>query len=62
MALYRIEWQCAFCGQRQSFHRTLEADDTWPSKFEAVCENKECGREQDVPLRSCVATPVSGTG
>jgi|GEM_PF-1767360 len=59
MAVYRIEWLCAYCGQRQSFRQNIDPDDTWPHKFEVTCENKECGRKQQVSLRNCVATPVA---
>ncbi|MBZ5671091.1 MAG: hypothetical protein LAO04_15355 [Acidobacteriia bacterium] len=41
-----------------SFRHGLHEGNGWPNKFELICENAECGQEQDVPFRLCTVTSL----
>ena len=62
MQIYKVQWECVSCGQKHSFRRGLNEDDGWPNKFDdLVCDNAECGQEQDVAFRACNVTLIEGT-
>ncbi len=53
MQVYLVQWECTYCGSRNSFRRGHNEEDGWPNKFELTCANQECAQEQDVPFRKC---------
>ena len=58
MQVFHVEWESASCGQKHSFRHGLHEGNGWPNKFELICENAECGQEQDVPFRLCTVTAL----
>ena len=62
MQVYKIQWECANCGQKHTFRRGLNEDDGWPNKFDDLeCENAECGQSQDVAFRDCTVSLIEGS-
>ncbi len=62
MQVYKIQWECANCGHKNSFRSGINEDDGWPNKFDDLeCANDECRQEQDVAFRDCVVELVEGS-